>query len=419
MELRTTFIGGDFGMTHYQINVDSELLHQLFLGESRDAGIAALLQTVLNQVLKAQATEQLGAEHYERTEERKGYRNGSYPHTLTTRVGQITLQVPRIRNGEFSTELFARYQRSEQALVLALMEMVINGVSTRKVTNITEELCGTSFSKSTISDLCKELDPIVEAWNNRPLTRAYPFLLVDAMYVKVREDGRVRSRGVLIAIGINEEGQRELLGLSIGDTESAATWGSLFSSLKKRGLHGVDVVTSDQHSGLVSAVREHFEGATWQRCQTHLMRNILDATPKPLRDEMKAHVRAIYEAADVASARSLLEQTMSAFEDRAPKALNVLENGFDDATAILELPVSCRIRTRTTNVVERLNGELRRRERVIRIFPNRQSVIRLFGALLMEMDEKWSVGKKYIDMTEYHEWRKKTTKTAANPTPSS
>lgn len=403
-------------MTQYQINVDSDLLHQLFLGESKDVGMAALLQSVLNQVLKAQATEQLGAEHYERTEERQGYRNGSYPHKLSTRVGQITLQVPRFRNGEFSTELFARYQRSEQALVLAMMEMVINGVSTRRVTNITEELCGTGFSKSTVSDLCKQLDPLVEAWNSRPLTLAYPFLLVDALYVKVREDGRVRSRGVLIATGINEEGYRELIGLSVGETESAATWGSLFSRLKERGLRGVDVVTSDQHSGLVKAVREQFEGVTWQRCQTHFMRNVLDATPKALRDEMKAHVRAIYEAADEKSARSLLEQTMGAFEERASKALDVLEEGFDDATAVLALPVSCRIRTRTTNVVERLNAELRRRERVIRIFPNRQSVIRLFGALLMEMDEKWSVGKKYIEMTVYHEWRKKKPKTTQEPT---
>ena len=392
-------------MTHYQINVDSELLHQLFLGDSKDAGVAALLQSILNQVLKAEATDQLGAEHYERTEERLGYRNGSYPHQLTTRAGKITLQVPRFRDGDFSTELFDRYQRSEKALVLAMMEMVVNGVSTRKVTKVTEELCGTSFSKSTISDLCKQLDPIVEAWNNRPLSKAYPFLIVDALYVKVREDGRVRSCGVLIATGINEDGYRELLGLTIGDTESAETWGGFFSHLKQRGLHGVDVVTSDQHSGLVSAVRQQFQGATWQRCQTHLMRNILDATPKALRDEVKAHVRAIYEAAKVTIARSLLKQTLSYFEEKAPKAMIVLENGFDDATAILALPPACRVRTRTSNAVERLNSEIRRREGVIRIFPNRASVIRLLGALLMEMDEKWSVGKKYIEMKTYHEWK--------------
>lgn len=404
-------------MTHYQINVDSELLHQLFLADSKDAGVAALLQSILNQVLKAEATDQLGAEHYERTDERLGYRNGSYPHQLTTRVGKVTLQVPRFRDGEFSTQLFARYQRSEQALVLAMMEMVVNGVSTRKVSKVTEELCGTSFSKSTVSDLCKQLDPIVEAWNNRPLSKAYPFLVVDALYVKVREEGRIRSCGVLVAMGINEDGYRELLGLTIGDTESTETWGGFFSHLKQRGLHGVDVVTSDQHSGLVSAVRQHFQGATWQRCQTHLMRNILDATPKPLRDEVKAHVRAIYEASNVKIARSLLTQTMNHFEEKAPKAMIVLESGFDDATAILELPAACRVRTRTTNIVERLNSEIRRRESVIRIFPNRDSVIRLLGALLMEMDEKWSVEKKYLEMKGYQEWRKSATKTTDKTTP--
>jgi putative transposase len=400
-------------MTQYQINLNSDLLHQLFLADSKEAGIATLLESILNQVLKAQAAEQIGAEHYERSEERLGYRNGSYPHKLMTRVGQITLQIPRFRDGKFSTELFSRYQRSEQALVLAMMEMVLNGVSTRKVSKVTEELCGTEFSKSTVSELCKQLDPIVKEWNERPLDCAYPFLIVDALYVKVREDGRVRSRGVMIATGINANGYRELLGLTVDDTESAETWGEFFMKLKNRGLHGVDVITSDQHGGLVRAVRQHFQGVTWQRCQTHFMRNILDATPKALREDMKAHVRAIYEAADEKSARSLLERTQKTFEEKAPKAMRVLEDGYDDATAILMLPAACRVRTRTTNAVERLNGELRRRERVIRIFPNRASVIRLFGALLIEMDEKWSVGKKYIEMKDYHEWRKETIKSVA------
>lgn len=393
-------------MAQYQITVDSNLLHQLFLGNSQDAGVNALLESVLNQVLQAQVSEQLRAERYERTEERQGYRNGTYPHTLTTRVGKLTLRVPRIRNGQFSTELFARYQRSEQALVLALMEMVINGVSTRKITEVTEELCGTEFSKSTVSDLCKNLDPIVTAWNNRPLTTEYPFVIVDALYVKVREKGRVRSRGVMIATGINLEGYRELLGLMIGDTESEASWGEFFHHLKQRGLRGVEMITSDHHGGLVRAVRQHFQGVTWQRCQTHFMRNVLDAAPKALRSEIKAHVRMIFEAADVQTARTLLQQTIEKFEQHAPKSMNVLEIGFDDATAVLTLPPDCRVRTRTTNAVERLNAEIRRRERVIRIFPNRESVIRLMGALLMEQDEKWASSKKYIDMTEFLVWRK-------------
>lgn len=401
-------------MAQYQITVNQELLHRLFLSNNKDSGISALLESVLNQILQAQATEQLKAEPYERTNERKGYRNGTYPHQLTTRVGTITLRVPRFRNGLFSTEMFARYQRSEQALVLTLMEMVINGVSTRKVSQITEELCGTEFSKSTVSDLCKKLDPLVIAWNNRDLRDMhYPFVLVDALVIKVREDGRVCSRGVMIAIGINTEGYREVLGLMLGDSESEASWSEFFSWLKNRNLRGVELVVSDDHSGLVKAVRNHFQGITWQRCQTHFMRNIMDAAPKSVKDELYLHLRAILDAPDISTARLLLNQTLETFEKKAHKAMQILEMGFDDATAVLVLPEKYRRRLRTTNSVERLNEEIRRRERVIRIFPNRESVIRLIGALLMELDDKWATGKKYLDMNEYLEWQK-TQKQAFN-----
>lgn len=397
-------------MAQYQITLDSKLLHQLFLGNSRDEAVAVLLESILNQVLKAQATEQLNAENYERTEDRKDYRNGTYTRTLTTRVGSLTLHVPRFRNGKFSTELFSRYQRSEQALILALMEMVVNGVSTRKVTQVTEELCGTEFSKSTVSDLCKQLDPIVTAWNHRPLKNEYPFLIVDAMYIKVREEGRVRSRGLMIATGINLDGYRELLGMMIGDTESEASWSEFFTYLKQRGLRGVEMITSDHHSGLVKAIRRHLQGVTWQRCQTHFMKNILDATPKSLRSEVKAHIRSIFEAADDETARALLLKTVELFQDKAPKAMETLEDGIDDAIAVLELPADYRKKTRTTNAVERLNAEIRRRERVIRIFPNRESALRLIGALLMEQDEKWAMGNKYFDMTEFKNWQKERPK---------
>jgi len=394
-------------MAQYQITVNEELLHQLFLGNKKDSGVAALLESILNQILQAQATEQLQAEPYERTEERKGYRNGTRPHQLTTRVGTITLRVPRLRNGQFSTEMFARYQRSEQALVLTLMEMVVNGVSTRKVSQITEELCGTKFSKSTVSDLCKKLDPLVNAWNNRDLRdMRYPFVLVDALVLKVREEGRVRSRGVMVAVGINTEGYREILGLMLGDSESEASWSEFFSWLKNRNLRGLEIIISDDHRGLVKAIRSHFQGVTWQRCQTHFLRNIMDAAPKSVREELYPHVRAILDAPDIGSARLLLNQTLEAFEKKAPKAMQVLEMGFDDATAVLVLPTKYRRRLRTTNAIERLNEEIRRRERVIRIFPSRESVVRLIGALLMEFDEKWATGKKYLDMDEYFQWQK-------------
>ena len=293
-----------------------------------------------------------------------------------------------------------------QALVLALMEMVINGVSTRKVSQITEELCGTEFSKSTVSELCRKLDPLVNAWNNRDLSeKSYRFVLVDALVLKIREDGHVRSRSVMIAIGINTEGYREVLGLMIGDSESEASWNQFFSWLKNRNLRGVEFVISDDHSGLVKAVRRQFQGVAWQRCQTHFMRNIMDATPKPVREELYPRLRAILEAPDIDTARLLLNQTLEAFEKKAPKAMQILEMGFDDATAVLVLPEKYRRRLRTTNALERLNEEIRRRERVIRIFPNRESAVRLIGAVLMEIDDKWVAGKKYLDMSEYLQWQ--------------
>lgn len=390
-------------MTQYQITLDNATLQQLFAGKGQ---LAQLVESILNQVLQAQVTEQLQAAPYERTDERRGYRNGYKPHHLTTRVGTLTLRVPQVREGQFSTELFARYQRSEQALVLTLMEMVVNGVSTRKVAHITEELCGKEFSKSTVSELCKGLDATVHAWNERDLGgQQYPFLLVDALVVKVREGGQVRNVSALLAVGVNGQGYREILGLQMGDSESEASWTALFTWLKRRGLHGVDLVVSDDHGGLVKAVQVQFQGASWQRCQTHLARNIGDAAPKLLHEEIHARLHAIFAAPDLPTARTLLERFIHDFAERAPKAVHVLEQGFDDATAVLALPAAYRQRLRTNNGVERLNEEIRRRERVIRIFPNRDSAIRLIGALLLELDEQWSTGHRYLDMQAYWHWR--------------
>lgn len=390
-------------MAQFNITITEELLHGLFLSNGKDEAFSKLLEEIFNQVLLAQSTEQLGAEPYERTEGRTAYRNGTRERQLTTRIGTLTLRIPRHRNGQFSTELFMRYQRSEQALMLAMMEMVINGVSTRKVESITEELCGKKFSKSTISTLCKNLDPMVNAFRTRPLESHYPFLMVDAVYVKVRENKRIQSRGLLIAIGINEEGHREVIGFQLANSESENSWGEFFGSLKERGLKDVRVVTSDDHKGLVNAVRKHFQGASWQRCQTHFSRNMLDHAPKALQPEIKEDLRRLYESVDLESARKVRDQIIAKYEARAPKATNLLDEAFDDITAVLALPLRYRKRLRTTNGVERLNEEIRRRERVIRIFPNEASVIRLMGALLMEQDEKWQTGRKYFDMELYYQ----------------
>jgi transposase-like protein len=390
-------------MTQYQVTLNEQTLQRLFSGDSQ---LAQLLESVLNQVLDAQVSEQLQAERYERTDQRQGYRHGYKPRQLTTRVGPLTLRVPQVREGSFSTELFARYQRSEQALILTLMEMVVNGVSTRKVARITEELCGTTFAKSTVSELSQGLDPLVEAWNERDLggTR-YPFVLVDALLLKVRERGRVRSVSALIATGVNKERYREILGLQLGDSESEQSWSTFFRWLKGRGLSGVDLVVSDNHGGLTTAIRVQFQGASWQRCQMHLSANVSSAAPKALQEELHARVRAIFEAPDLPTARTLLAQVVADYEQQAPTAVGILERGFDDATAVLALPRPYRKRLRTTNGQERLNEEIRRRERVIRIFPNRESAIRLLGALLMEQDEQWSTGKRYFEMTVYWQWR--------------
>src|SRR5262249_22805472 len=213
-----------------------------------------------------------------------------------------------------------RYQRSEQALVLALMEMVVNGVSTRKVTAITEELCGTSFSKSTVSALCARLDPLVTAWNERPLgEQAFPFVLADALVVKVREQERVRAFAALIAIGINAAGYREILGIQLGDSESEGSWTTFFAWLKRRGLAGVDLVVSDAHGGLVAAVRRHFQGCSCQRCQTHLAGDVLEASPRSVRGELHAQLRTLFEAPDLPTARVALHQLLQSYTSRAPK----------------------------------------------------------------------------------------------------
>ena len=390
-------------MTQLNITLNTELLHGLFTKDSRDEAFSKLMEEILNQVLLSQSTQQLGAEPYERSEDRTAYRNGFRDRSLTTRIGSITLTVPRHRNGNFSTSMFERYQRSEQALMLSMIEMVINGVSTRKVEKITEELCGKSFSKSMVSELCKNLDPVVEAFRNRPLDVDYPFVMVDAIYIKVREDNRVRSKGLLIAVGINNEGRREIIGFRLANSESETSWGEFFQSLQNRGLKPPRLITSDNHLGLIAAIRKNFQGSSWQRCQTHFSRNLLDHAPKAVQPKLKEDIRSIYEAIDEESARSAKARLMDKYETTAPKAMKLLDEAFDDITAVLSLPLKYRKRLRTTNGVERLNEEIRRRERVIRIFPNEQSAIRLMGALLIEHDEKWATGRKYFEMETYHQ----------------
>ena len=387
-------------MAQFEIIVDEADLSKLFSGQ----GMAGLMEQVLNQVLAHQVTAALKAQPGERTQERVGYRNGTREREMQTRIGTITLKVPRTREGEFSPDLWERYQRSEQAFVLALCEMVIQGVSTRKVEAITEVLCGAAFGKSQVSKLCQALDPLVKTWRERPLG-TFPFVLVDAIVVKIREEGRVRQCALLIACGIDEAGYRHVLGFALGDKESEASWSEFFMSLKARGLNGVEFIISDDHAGLVKAIGGSFAGATWQRCQAHFIRNLSDACPKAEVEAFLASAKQVLHAPDLASARTRLRETCQTFAKRCSKAVALLESAFDEVTSVLVLPMKYHRLLRTSNSQERLNEEIRRRDRVIRIYPNRASCERLLGALLMEFDEAMTTGKVYTNMDEYHTWR--------------
>lgn len=386
-------------MTDYEINIPGGILSSLM---SEKNGLATLVEEVLNQILDAQASEQVGAQRYERSEDRVAYRNGYRPRQLYTRIGPLTLRVPQMRDGQFSTEIFSRYQRSEQALVLSLMEMVVNGVSTRKVTKITEALCGASFSKSTVSQLCLALDGRVAAFNERELG-AFPFVIVDAMYFKAREGDSVQSKAAMIVSGVNEQGNREILGLRIGDSESEAFWLETFRWLKQRGLKEVSYVVSDDHSGLVQAARRCFQGAIWQRCQVHFMRNVLSHTGAKHKKEMGEGLKRIFNSDNAKDARQRFDEFAEQMEGKAPKAIDCLERGLEDSLAVMALPNKYWKRLKSTNMQERLIQEIRRRERVIRIFPNKDSALRLMGALLAEIHEEWQ-GRRYLDMADFHEW---------------
>src|ERR671910_453151 len=256
-----------------------------------------IVERVLQELLEAEMTEHVGAAPYERTTERKGHRNGHKPRTLRTRVGTLNLLVPQDREGTFSTRLFSRYQRNEKALVLALMEMYVEGVSTRKVKDVTEELCGTSFSKSLVSSLATRLDAELEAWRSRPLeAEGYPYLFVDARYEKVRVAHKVISQGVLVVSAVRDDGFREIVGLEVADTESEATYQELFRSLKRRGLSGVELVVSDDHEGLKAAIARHFQGASHQRCQVHYSRNLLGMVSHARRKELAEGLRGVLAA---------------------------------------------------------------------------------------------------------------------------
>jgi transposase-like protein len=362
--------------------------------------LRGLLQSMLQKLVNGQFAQHMGVEKYERNEIRSGYRNGSYRRGLTTRVGRIELEICRDREGSFQPQIFERYQRSEKSLFLGIAEMYFQGVSTRKVTGVFEELCGVSISKSQVSVLAKELDEKLNAWRRRPLDQSYRYVIVDARVQKVRENGRVVSTASLIAVGVTEEGYREVIGCEVADSESEETWAEFFKDLKTRGLQGVKLIVSDDHHGLTNALDKHFQGVPWQRCQVHFMRNLLTHLG---RSDAAIYMNLLQ---DVFAARTREEAeekgkvlVVKLREAKKEKVADWIEENLEDCFGIYTIPEKHRIRLRTTNTVERLNEEIKRRCQVIRVFPNRTSALRMVSANCMEASDKW-LDKKYLTMNE-------------------
>ena len=379
-------------MAQLNITLNQEEIQALLL-DDRGEAFKQLLQTSLNKILQAESAEQLKAAPYERSEERTDCRNGSRDRDLNTRVGRITLHVPRHRNVPFKTLVFDNYSRSEAALVASMAEMVVNGVSTRKVSRVMETLCGTSFSKSAVSDVCKDLDKTVKEFQTRPLEGDYPFLTVDATYFKVRENSRIISKAFMIAYGTNTEGHREILGFGVYANESSATWTDFLLSLKKRGLTGLLMITSDAHEGILNAIGKVFPTVPWQRCQFHFSRNITDKAPKKYQTGLRAELQELFNCKTIAEARKVRDRIIEDYRDVAESAVACLDEGFESAMTVMLLPAWLRRFYRTSNQIERLNKELKRRSKVIGVFPNEDSVLRLMGSVPMERHDAMLGGR--------------------------
>ena len=372
-----------------------------------------LIQEVVRQVLEAEMEEAVGAEKGERTPNRQGYRAGYYGRTLVTRVGKLELRVPQDRQGRFRTEVFERYQRSEKALVGALTEMYVQGVSTRKVKAVTEELCGHEFSASTISRLNQNLDEELDKFAGRRLEDPYPYLILDARYEKVREEGVIRSQAVMIAIGVDWEGRRNVLAVELANRESQSSWKEFCLRLKTRGLSGVELVISDDHAGLRKAITEVFAEAAWQRCYVHFLRNALDYLPRKADNDCMTELRWIYDRRSIEEARQDLAAWLRKWAAQYPKLCDWVEGNIEETLTFYRLPRQHHKNLKSTNLLERLNEEIKRRTLVVRIFPNTAACLRLVRALAVEMHENWIEATKYLNMEYLKEHKKELMRQAA------
>lgn len=359
-------------------------------------GMAQVMQLLLNECMKIERQQALGVGPYERGEARQGQANGFKPKTIKTRVGPLELAVPQVRGMAFYPQALERGSRSERALRLALAEMYVQGVSTDKVTKITEQLCGCEISSSDVSRATAMLDEELEQWRTRALG-SLKYLVLDARYEKVREAGCVRDCAVLVAVGVDAEGRRSVLGVSVSLSEAEVHWREFFKSLLARGLHGVELIVSDAHAGLKEARQACFGSVPWQRCQFHLLKNALQHVPKDdLKREVIADLQGVLDASDLPAAEDQLKRVVRKYEKTTPKLAAWMERNVPESLTVLRLPPTHRKRLRTTNMLERLNRELKRRTRVAGLFPNSASLLRLVTALLIETSEEWETGKRYV-----------------------
>jgi putative transposase len=363
-------------------------------------GFADVLRILLNEAMKVERDQALGAQLYQRTDTRKGYANGYKPKTVDTRIGKLSVDVPQVRGDvDFYPSSLERGCRSERALKLAIAEMYVKGISTRRVTDVLEKMCGLDISSTQVSRVAGILDEQLSRWRNRLLSE-YPYLVLDAHYEKVRKNGSVLPCAVFTAIGVDADGRREILGVSVSLSEAETHWRQFLKSLKKRGLSGVKFITSDDHDGLKAALNAEFTAVIWQRCQCHLQRNAVKYVSKvSMRSQVAEDLRDIFDAKNLTCAEERLQKCVAKYSKSAPQLADWIEENIPEGLAVFALPSKHRRRMRTTNMLERLHEEIKRRTRVARLFPNEASLLRLVSAIEMEVSEDWIAGKRYLDMT--------------------
>lgn len=372
-----------------------------------------LVRIIINTAMQAEREAYLGAAAYERTDTRRGHANGYKPKTVTTRVGPVTFDVPQVRESGFYPEALERGLRTERALVTTLAEMYVQGVSTRKVKAITEELCGHSFSASAISSINKGLDESLARFAHRHLDEAYPYLILDARYERVRDGGVIAHQAVLVAIGINWEGKRQVLAVEMANRESQSSWKDFLLRLKERGLSGVEFVVSDDHAGLKKAISEVLTEAAWQRCYVHFLRNALDYLPRKADDDCLQELRWIYDRRDIQEAQRDLVAWVARWQGKYPKLVDWVESNIVETLTFYRLPRAHHKHLKSTNMLERLNEEIKRRTLVVRIFPNTESCLRLIRALCVETHETWLEDNRYLNMMLLAEQKKELLRLAA------